>query len=323
MIVAVSPYHLTTREPAAFAALLLAERVVTMLPVPLEGKEWGAVQKAALRIPRYLQFMESWRWTMPLWQAGVICSGLEGYEAVDELRPVCGRIDTEERLAPLRSLMKPELFDDHERYLDAVAHDLLRAGPDPGITVPVASGLDSFASRYGAAVARSEPVSVVQKAEAKLGKQVFAIALPILLQGDGERIVEARNILEPELRALRAALSQLAAAITDHPGADLSVHRDQLATAAKAYADAFDSHRTELTAANKNDDVRVVDGTVTLTGILLPADAVLDSSLAAMRTMAPIREPVNGNGTVQAFIRGGSVLSLFVRVPGRAGISRR
>lgn len=325
MIVAVSPYHLTTREPAAFAALLLADRVVTMLPTPLEGKQWGAVQQAAQRIPRYLEFMESWRWTMPLWQAGIIVSGLAGHEAVDELRPVCARIETEEHLAPLRSLMKPELFEDHERYLDAVARDLLRAGPDPGINVPVAAGLDSFAGRYGAAVARSEPFSVVQKAEAKLGRRLFAIAVPVLLQGDGERIAAAREALQPQLTALRQALSNLAATASEC-SSDLAPEREALTAAAKVYAQSFESRRAELVAPSKDDDVRVVDGTVTLSGVLLPADAVLDSSLSAMQTLAPIRA-LNGqngkNGKGHALIRGGSVLSFFVRVLGRSAAARR
>ena len=37
MLIAVSPYHMTTREPAAMAALLLASRVVTILPTPEVG----------------------------------------------------------------------------------------------------------------------------------------------------------------------------------------------------------------------------------------------------------------------------------------------
>jgi hypothetical protein len=322
MIVAVSPYHLTTREPAAMAALLLAERVVTMLPAPLEGKEWGAVQRAAQRVPRYLEFMESWRWTMPLWSAGVIVSGVAGREAVDEILPVCMRIDREEHLAPLRLLMKPELFEDHERYLDEMARDLLRAGPDPGINVPVAAGLDSFAGLIGAAVARSEPSSVVQKAEAKLGRQVFAIAVPVLLQGDGERILKAREVLEPQLRDLREALAGMSSEAGEGTGE--SAAKEQLLAAAKAYAEVFEGHRAELVDPDEDDEVRVLDGTVTLTGVVLPADAVLESSLSAMRALAPGRQLISGqNGNGHALVRGKSVLSLLVRVLGRSARSRR
>lgn len=314
MIIAVSPYHLTTREPAALAAMLLAERVVTMLPAPLQGKQWGAVRQAAERVPRYLEFMKTWSWTMPLWESGVITSSLEGQEAVDELRPVCARIDEEERLAPLRLLMKPELFEDHERYLDAFALDLLKAGPDPGLTVPVASGLDSFASRHGAAVARSQPASVVQKAEAALGREVFSVAMPVLLQADSERILEARELLQDELDALRESLS----AIVDGTGQNGS-GASHLAAAAKAYSKAFETNREILVAPSEDDEQRVIDGTVVITGLRLPADAVLDSSLSAMRALSPAlgsRAVSNGSAASHAIQRQG-VLSLMVRVLGR------
>ncbi len=314
MIIAVSPYHLTTREPAALAAMLLAERVVTMLPAPLQGKQWGAVQAAAQNVPRYLEFMKTWQWTIPLWEEGVITSSLEGQEAVDELRPVCARIDEEERLAPLRLLMKPELFEDHERYLDAFAHDLLKAGPDPGLTVPIASGLDSFASRHGAAVARSEPASVVQKTEAALGREVFSVAIPVLLQADAERILEARELLQTELDTLRDSLAAIADGTAPNGSGTTS-----LASAAKGYAKAFEEHRDILIAPSEDDEQRVIEGTVVITGIRLPADAVLDSSLSAMRNLSPVfagRESAPAKPTGSAIQRQG-VLSLVVRVLGR------
>lgn len=313
MIIAVSPYHLTTREPAALAAMLLAERVVTMLPAPLKGKQWGAVKAAAEQVPRYLEFMKTWQWTMPLWEEGVITSSLEGQEAVDELRPVCARIDEEERLAPLRLLMKPELFEDHERYLDAFALDLLKAGPDPGLTVPVASGLDSFASRHGAAVARSAPASIVQKAEVALGREVFSVAIPVLLQADAERILEARELLQKELDDLREALTTIADGATNGTAAK------GLAAAAKAYAKAFEEHRDILIAPSEDDEQRVIEGTVVITGLRLPADAVLDSSLSAMRSLSPVFAGRGSSETkppTHALQRQG-VLSLVTRVLGR------
>ncbi len=314
MIIAVSPYHLTTREPAALVAMLLAERVVTMLPAPLQGKQWGAVKAAAEQVPRYLEFMKTWQWTMPLWESGVITSSLEGQEAVDELRPVCNRIDEEERLAPLRLLMKPELFEDHERYLDAFALDLLKAGPDPGLTVPVASGLDSFASRHGAAVARSEPASVVQKAEAALGREVFSVAIPVLLQADSERILEARELLQDELDNFREALSAIVDG-TSHNGSGTA----NLTAAAKAYSKAFEEHRDILIAPSEDDEQRVIDGTVVITGVRLPADAVLDSSLSAMRALAPVLggRVESSEGPGKHAIQRQGVLSLVIRVLGR------
>lgn len=74
MNVVVSPYHLTTREAPAMASLLLAERVVTLLPASLESDSVHAAKRAAERSPWYTRFMETWGWTAPLWDEGVISS---------------------------------------------------------------------------------------------------------------------------------------------------------------------------------------------------------------------------------------------------------
>ena len=195
MLVALSPYHLTTREPVAMAALLLAERVVTLLPRPDRGRD--EAERTAERVPRYLDLMLSWRWSQALWEAGVICSSLDGNEASGDVREAHAQIVAEDRFSRLRGLMRPELLETEERYLDAVAADLLKGGPDPAITVPLAAGIDRFAMRHGAAVARSTPSSIAQKAEAVLGHRVFAFVIPTLLQASAERMLEAREELEP------------------------------------------------------------------------------------------------------------------------------
>lgn len=345
MIILVSPYHLTTREPAALAAMLLADQVVTMLPAPLSGKEWSDVRGAAVRVPRYLEFMQTWQWTMALWKSGVIGSrmGDEGEpgavegEAVEELRAVCDRIESEEWLSPLRSLMRTDLFEDHERYLDTLARDLLKAGPDPGITVPVAAGLDALAARhsggeFGAVVvARSEPISVVQKAEAELGEKAFSVSAPVLLQADADRILEVREELAEELGALRTAFDAVAEGDAGSGG---------LAEAAKKYAAAFEGQREELLAVDPDDEVRIVEGTVMLTGVSLPVDCVFEASLSAMRTMGAGesgRRNESGEGwktgrgrptltgTVASAARSKPVrvLSIYVRVLGRPAAARR
>jgi hypothetical protein len=48
-----------------------------------------------------------------------------------------------------------------------------------------------------------------------------------------------------------------------------------------AYRRAFDNAREDLIATD-GDEVRVVDGVVAVTGLLLPVDAVLQSSMAAI-----------------------------------------
>lgn len=315
MQIAVSPYHLTTREPAAIAALLLARRVVTMLPAPFNGDRSHA-QELSVRIPSYLGLMESWRWSMPLWKAGVICSALGGDDAAQDVRAACTRIAGDERFLPLRALMRPELFETEEGYLNAVSGDLLRAGPDPAITVPVAAGLDRFAIRHGLAVARSEPSSVVQRAEERLGRRAFAVAMPVLLQATAERVMKAREALAPELEELRVSLAAFVE--RDEPSeADLLEAQGSLAIAARAYASAFAAARGELLSPDEDEEVRPVEGTVAITGLVLPSDAVLRSSVDAMRSIAPslargssgstklpaLRDPLEGQGVLTLIIR--------------------
>lgn len=323
MLVAVSPYHITTREPAAVAAFLLADQVVTLLPAPFSGRREVA-EAAAERVPKYLDFMMSWQWSVPLWEAGVICSGLDGDDATGDVRAAFAQIAEDDRYASLRTLMRPEVFEAEDVYLEAVARDLLKGGPDPGITVPVAAGMDRFAMRHGAAVARSHPSSVVQKEEERLGTRVFAFVVPILLQASAERLLAARELLQPELDALRRAVDvQLEIGSTNGGAAHA---REVLNEAAAAYTRAFERCRDELLDTD-DDDVRVVDGAVAITGMLLPADAVLTSSLAALRVLAPTlggRSPTRSPQPDPAASALGPrrLLTLMVRVLGRSAPRR-
>jgi len=328
MLVAVSPYHITTREPAAVAAFLLAERVVTLLPAPFSGAERQRIEQVAERIPRYLDFMLSWQWSVPLWQAGVICSALDGHDAMPDVRAAHSQIAADDRYRSLRGLIRPELFEVEEAYLNAVAGDLLKGGPDPGITVPVAAGLDRFAHRHGMAVARSEPASVVQKAERQLGEPVFALVVPVLLQASAERLIEARDLLEDELQDLRAAINAQIG-LPAEPGRR-GRGNAELQEAAAAYTRAFESHHADLTEPDDSDDARVIDGLVAITGVTLPIDAVFTSSLAAMRAISPLAAvsappcaapvPVPAHAGALGPQR---VLSLIVKVMGRTPSPRR
>lgn len=269
----VSPYHLTTREVPAMAALLLADHIVTMVPAPLGDFGPRDLRRAVEKSPRYLRFMESWSWSLPLWRAGVVVSAVEGDDASSDLRDVCESIDTDEAFADLRPLMKRSLFDDDHAYLDALAGDLLKGGPDPAVSVPVAAALDRFASRHRLLVARSDPTSVAQRAESALSTRQFGIAIPVLIQADGDQLLRARDILGSQLEALRSAFTAQSGA----GGATLGM-------AAEAYARAFDARRAELTRGN--DDLRVVDGVVVLNVVSMPLDAVLTSSATAARALS-------------------------------------
>lgn len=285
MFLAVSPYHLTTREAPAMAALLLGQQVVTLMPTPFAGTGREEIARAVERSPRYLDFMRSWEWAIPLWEGGLIVSEFEGQDAVEEVRAICRRIQRDPALSDLRSLMRPEIFDDEAEYLDAIALDLLKAGPDPGVSVPVVAGLDRFAARMGLVVARPEAASVAQRAEMRSAVPIVSVAVPVLVQAGAGTIMEARRDLDSTLGPLRDALDILAteAALgADAPA--MEALADTVRHRARAYSAAFAG------AADKgfvvpDDEPRVVHAQAALTLASLPVDAVLGSSVAAMSAL--------------------------------------
>jgi hypothetical protein len=322
MIAAISPYHLTTREPPAMAALLLSRRVFTILPTPAEGQSRRAVENAVARSPRYLRFMESWRWSVPLWNAGVVGAALDGDTGLEDIREVCSKITADERLTPLRPFMKLGVLESDE-YLDAVTHDLLRGGPDPAVSVPLAAGLDRFASRHGLLVARANPTSVAQRAEMLHARPLGAVGLPILLQAGGERMEWTRDKLAPSLADLRDAIEETVDSIDD-PVA-LKDGSMAVSGAARDYAKAFDALRPELRADAADDEIRVVDGAATLTLVEFPADVVLRSSAAAAAAMLPTRAgraagPASATATSLPVkfdpLDSASIVSMLVKVVG-------
>jgi hypothetical protein len=211
VIVALSPYHITTREAPAMASLLLAERVVTLVPGPFGtgagGAAASAAWQAAQRSPRYRELVASWSWSTALWHNGVVGGDLKGDAPTRDMMEISRRIEQDSMMGNLRSLMREELFESEQVFLELVGADLLKGGPDPAITVPIAAAIDRFAARHGAFVARAEPASVVQKAEAKLGTRVFALALPVMLQASDEHLLAVREMLATELDDLREAMT--------------------------------------------------------------------------------------------------------------------
>ena len=313
MLVAVSPYHLTTREPAAIAALLLADRVVTLLP----GQDRRGAERAAERLPHYLDFVLSWEWSVPLWEAGLICGAVDGLNATTDVQAAYAQVASDERLSPLRHLMRTDVLDSEEQFLDAVARDLLKGGPDPTITVPLAAGLDRFAIRCGAAVARSHPTSVVQVAETRLGRRAFAFAAPVLLQASAERLLDARDMLEPELAELRLAVGGMTNPSLRTNGHERMDPAERLEAAASVYARAFDRLRPELLESDR-DEPRVIDGVVAITGLILPSDAVFTASLAAIGAVGGIAVAAPSAPVALGALGEAQVLTLLVKVMGRA-----
>ena len=308
LTIVLSPYHLTTREPAAMASLLLADSVVTMLPAP--GRSGAAVTQAAVaqavsEAPRYLELMEEWTWAEQLFREGVIGSVWRGDDASEDARAASERIERDAGLASLKAWNRPGLFERDETRLSALAHDLLRAGPDPGVCVPVTAGLDAFAGRHGLIVARGAAQSVAQKAEARLGERLFAIAVPILKQATGERLLLGRALLEESLDALRDAIEGACAGVNT---------AEDVRTAADAYEAAFDAAESDMLvppAAHELNEIRTTTGVVTITAMRLPTDAVLRSSAAAADRVSGVAAAARPEPT------GDTVVSLVFKMLGR------
>jgi hypothetical protein len=302
----ISPYHLTSREPAAMAALLLAESAVTLLPLPPEGVERDEVRLALRRHPRYARLLESWRWSFPLWQAGVLASLDDRADAIEGVRGAAARIQAEVRWAGLRGFLHRELFaapvaegDDEARAggpagddPDLFAADLLKGGPDPGISVPVGAGLDAFAAERGLVAVRAGasrsavgggPASptLAQRAEARLGQTLAACVLPVLTQASGDLLLEARDELAEVLGVLRGAWR---AAESGGGGEEAA-----LRAAAAGFAEQFEAWVEPLRGHDDGSGRQVLDGYVRLTLRRVPVDAVLRGAAVAVRAIRPER----------------------------------
>jgi hypothetical protein len=298
MVIAVSPYHLTTREVPAMAALLLGRRVVTMLPVPVDesgGLAGFSAMQTAARIPTYRRFVESWSWTTPLWKREILTFAHAAQNCADDMWAAAQHIEDEPACAALRHFLKHHDYPDPAAYLSAIAADLLKGGPDPGISLPVVVGLDRFATRHALAVARSRPTSLAQQAESRMGEAVTTIALPILLQATAERVLHFREVLGTELDALRTAMERIAEPESEPESGAAPSRADAIALEAAAHAlsDATQSSHEELMMGAADDDVRAIEGVATITLTRLPWDAAITSSIRAMDALHPAPSPAS------------------------------
>lgn len=319
----VSPYHLTTREPPAMAALLLASSVVTLLPAPAGGA--AAAQAEAEHSPVYMDFVKSWRWSEALWRAGVVAGtengdGAGGGPGAD-VAEAWRMIQEDPACAGARALMRRDLYDNEAEYLRAMALDVLRAGPDPAVSAPVALGLDRYAARHGRMVMRPDPTSVVQRAEASLAGRAMTIAVPVLLEADGESILRARAALAPQLDRLRASID-LALEALEGDG-DLEAARARLRTAAGDYQEAFEAQLADVAAEVPEDEPRLVAGLVSLTLASFPADVALRATAAATSRLggrsprAASEHEVEGQLALRDPLSGARFASIVVRVISR------
>lgn len=289
-------------------ALLVARRVVTLVPAPPGAGSRADLERAALRVPKYLELVDRLSWAKALFAGEVASTHVGGEDALEDVRGMWGRIEREEDWTPLRAWMKWSLVEEPEPFLEALCTDMLRGGPDPGISVPVAAGADQYAGRFGLMVARSHPKSLAQRAEGAFARTIVSWSMPAILQGDADRIMHAREMLGQELDALRVAVESVAAGhgqVADVRGA------------ARAIGEKFAACEGDL-LMDADDEVRPVAGAVTLSVVAMPRDVALRSSADAAAAVgsARARRAHRPSGTEGA----GEVLSLVVKVMGRDGV---
>ncbi|MDX2130954.1 MAG: hypothetical protein SFY69_02745 [Planctomycetota bacterium] len=323
MLIVVSPYHLSTREAPAMAAMLLASTAVTLMPGAMLNGAPDAVQEAA-RTRAYAELARSWSWTTSLFDAGVLRLGLDDASPLDDLRGVHESIRDDARYAALRAFVRDDDFACERSRLGAISRDILRAGPNPGLSVPVAAALDRFALRAGAFIARSPAASVAQRQEERLARPLGTVALPVLVQATGERVLHAREVLAGALEPLRRLFDSAHA--RDEQPLDARV----LSEAASGYAASFERLRGAVLEDARGDDVRCIESVAVISLVRLPADAALASSVRAMAVLGggaspdadePERGP-SAPGLVRTPAdptRGRHVIALIVKTLGARG----
>ncbi len=279
---AVSPYHLTTRELTAAVAFAFAGRAITIVPEPAEGVGREQVRMSIERVPRLLRVLESWRWAGPLWRAGLVAGRADGVAAFGTMAEADARVATDESLARLGNgagAMPGGAGDAADRWLDALCSDLLRGGPDPRMTTVVTSALDQFAVMHGLVAVRGSTESIAQRAELRMLKRVFSIAVPVMSRSAGGRILELRASLNAELEEMRRAMLDLWSAGGTAEASVLA----RLHNAVDAYSAAFDRWFAR-TARDDEASQRTMRAYVNLTGGLLPTSCAILSARAAIRS---------------------------------------
>ena len=266
LILCVSPYLVSAKDPALIVGAQFASGLVTLMPVPDSGESLDDVRAAATASRSYDRLLQSWSWAMPLFHAGLLGSVHDGLDPLDHVRACVARLNAE---GTMRGLLNDRfLGESSDASLEAVASDILKGGSDPGVSVPVCSGLDEFAAGLELWSLRGEGGGISQRTELERASARFRVAVPCLVRAHAERLIEARAELDPWLAEVREAMD----------AGDVSGTR----AAAGAYADRFAKVEAQLTRPDP-EEPPVVAGTAALSVLDSDAEAGLRSSVAAAR----------------------------------------
>ena len=286
MRLVLGPYDLVSPSAAAAVALMLGADdggVVTLAPAPLEGESAEALRSAADRAPRFWQLLDSWRWTTPLWRAGLLVGDCDGDAPLEDIRAICARIGADPKAGPLRALGSADLFSNPQAYLETLSRDLLRGGGDPSVSIPLNAGLERFAARHGLPLVRLAGGSLSARLDKRSSIPIARFTVPMITGAAPVGYLEARKRLTRELAALRSTLQTIIALTPAEAGA----HGPRLAECCREFAESFhESVREVLNAsAHAGEPARLAEVAVTVS--LAPVGATLDDVNRAAEALGP------------------------------------
>lgn len=287
MRIVLGPYDLTSPSAAASVALMLGSSdggVITLAPSPLEGDAPEGMRTADSDAPRYLRLLEAWRWTGPLWRAGLLAADQEGASPLEDIRAVVHRIGADPQTAALRALGGAGLFSDPQQYLETLSRDLLRGGGDPAVSIPLAAGMERFAARHGLPLVRLANSSLASRIDKRSGLAIARFSIPAIVGPAAVGFLELHRRLTPPLDDLRAALQTLFAQPPGEPGG----HNDRLAASCREFAAAFTRTAREIleVSAREGEAARIAELAVTVS--LAPVGAGLEAAHQAAGLLAPV-----------------------------------
>lgn len=238
----VSPYDLSTQSHGAMAALMLGDRCVTYLPLREDEIDPEGIEAAAARSPRFEGLLRHWSWSLPLWRGGVLtAAGLEGAGGRSLGEEVAGVVEEVGRDPALAALRGSGGAVDAAAFLDDASRDFVRGGGDPAVSVPVMAGLERYAAGAGLWLFQSPSGSMVGRLERRLGRALFSTTAPFPKGASGEALLDARDLLDDELGALRGGMEECVAMVRAGALAEdvSSFGREVIEPAARAYEEAF------------------------------------------------------------------------------------
>jgi hypothetical protein len=176
-----------------------------------------------------------------------------------------------------------------------------------------------------------------------MGRSLFTVAVPGFLQASAPRLLHVREVLGAEIAELGEAIAPIARRLNDPRGMDEdagglgngqrssvigSDDMSDIHSAAGAMSQAWEEKREELLMGASDDEVRVIEGTITIAAVQLPWDVALTSSVRAIGVLSPrvLKEAgereSEATKTVGTMVKrdpmqGRSVLSLLVKPMGQ------